>query len=68
MFFVDLEKWKISDLSYSITRPNWLKKNEIMILSHPVFQPYPFQPIDNLLLLFALFNLFQCKSHLFILP
>lgn len=30
-FFVDLEKWKISDLSCLMTRPNCLKREEIML-------------------------------------
>jgi len=30
-FFVNLEKCKTSDLSCSITRPNWLKREEIML-------------------------------------
>jgi len=25
VFFVNLEKWKTSDLLYSLTKPNWLK-------------------------------------------
>ena len=31
IFFVDLEKWKTSDLLCSITRLNWLKREEMML-------------------------------------
>jgi len=30
-FFVDFEKWKTSDLSCLISRPNWLNRNETML-------------------------------------
>ena len=31
VFFVNLEKWKTSDLSYLIYRPNWLKRNQVIL-------------------------------------
>jgi len=31
VFFFDLEKWKISNLSCLITRPDWLKRDEIIL-------------------------------------
>ena len=30
-FLVDLEKWKTSNLLCLITRPNWLKKDKIIL-------------------------------------
>ena len=31
VFFIILEKWKTSDFSYLIVRPNWLKREEIIL-------------------------------------